>query len=242
MSNAEKPPPAWRVPEQARRRLGLILAVAVPALVAAAAVLLLSRGDGAHSTHASAVPVPSERRRDLGPAATRALRPIGALQGHSGVTSGARKPPDGGPRPALPERISIPAAKVDTLVDRVGTKADGAIRVPGIGRAGWYEGGPRPGEAGRAVIIGHLDTSRGPGLFARVPSLVRGQAIDVTDRRGHVHRYRVAGRSQVRKDRFPTEEVYGGGARPVLVLVTCGGPYDQKSGYRDNILVFATAA
>ncbi len=241
MSDAERPPPARRAPERVRRRLGLILAVAVPALAAAAAVLLLSRGDGAHSTRASRASVPNEARRDLGLGATRALRPIVALRGHSGLTRGTPKLPDGG-RPALPERISIPAAKVDTIVDRVGTKADGAIRVPGIGRAGWYEGGPRPGEAGRAVIIGHLDTSRGPGLFARVPSLVRGQAIDVTDRRGHVHRYRVAGRSQVRKDRFPTEEVYGGGARPVLVLVTCGGPYDQKSGYRDNILVFATAA
>jgi hypothetical protein len=242
VSDAERPPPARRAPERVRRRLGLILAVAVPALAAAAAVLLLSRGDGSDPTHASAALVPNEGRRDLGPAATRALRPIVALRGHVGAAPGTRKPSDGGPRPALPERISIPAAKVDTIVDRVGTKADGAIRVPGVGRAGWYEGGPRPGEAGRAVIIGHLDTSRGPGLFARVPSLTRGQAIDVTDRRGHVHRYRVAGRAQVRKDHFPTEEVYGGGPRPVLVLVTCGGPYDQESGYRDNILVFARAA
>lgn len=225
-------------------RRGLILAVALPALLAAAAVLLLSRPDGEDSSRASAgrVTAPDEAQRDLGPGPTRALRPILALRGSSGVKPHALEPRAGGVRPALPERISIPAARVDTIVDRVGTKRNGTIRVPRIGRAGWYEGGPRPGERGRAVIIGHLDTRKGPGLFARVPSLRRGDAIDVTDRGGRVHRYRVASRARVRKDRFPTEQVYGGGKRRVLVLVTCGGPYTQESGYRDNILVFATAA
>lgn len=223
-----------------RSRLGLILAVALPALMAAAAVILLSRGGGPDSPRAS-VAHGGEPRRDLGPQATRALRPIIAYRGRSGVTASPLEPLDGGMRPAPPERISIPAAKVNTIVDQVGTRRNGTIRVPGIGRAGWYEGGPRPGEPGRAVVIGHLDTRSGPGLFARVPSLGRGEAIDVTDRRGEVHRYRVAGRARVRKGRFPTQEVYGGGRRPVLVLVTCGGPYDRDSGYRDNILVFAKA-
>ena len=44
-----------------------------------------------------------------------------------------------------------------------------------------------------------------------------------------MHDFRVVGRAQVRKDRFPTEEVYGGSGRPALVLVTCGGPYDRET-------------
>jgi len=118
---------------------------------------------------------------------------------------------------------------------------EGVLRVPEVGRAGWYDAGPRPGEVGRAVIIGHLDTRRGPGLFARVPSLRRGSTIIVTDRLGSRHRYRVVGTAQVQKERFPADEVYGGAKAPVLVLVTCGGPFTKGEGYRDNVLLFARA-
>jgi hypothetical protein len=91
-------------------------------------------------------------------------------------------------------------------------------------------------------MIGHLDTKRGPGLFARVPRVPIGAGIQITDRRGEVHSYEVVGRAQVRKDRFPTSEVYGSASSPVLVLVTCGGPYTEGRGYRDNILLYARAA
>ena len=111
-----------------------------------------------------------------------------------------------------------------------------------MGRAGWFRGGPRPGEAGRSVIIGHLDTKSGPGLFARVPDLLPGTVVSVTDRRGDVWEYNVVGAAQVPKDRFPAEDVYGGSARPVLVLITCGGPFTEGEGYRDNVLVYARPA
>ena len=127
-----------------------------------------------------------------------------ATAGRGGVRGNELEDLAGGVRPAVPDRIAIPAARVDTVVDAVGTGRGGAIRVPSLGRAGWYDGGPRPGEPGRAVIIGHLDTKRGPGLFARVPSLRTGEDIRITDRRGRVHDYLVVGRAQVRKDRFPT--------------------------------------
>ena len=121
---------------------------------------------------------------------------------------------EGGVRPAPPQRISIPDAGVETVVDPVGTRR-GEIEVPELGRAGWFEGGPRPGEAGRAVVIGHLDTKRGPGLFARVPAVPVGAEVrDHRPPRGGRTRYEVVGRAQVRKDRFPTAEVYGGRVAP----------------------------
>ena len=115
--------------------------------------------------------------------------------------------------------------------------------VPDVGRAGWYSGGPRPGEKGRAVIVGHLDTRRGPGLFARIAGLARGTRHAVTDRAGAgAHGTAVVGTAQVQKAASPTGSVYGGGRRPVLVLVTCGGPYIEGRGYRDNVIVYARAA
>jgi sortase (surface protein transpeptidase) len=123
----------------------------------------------------------------------------------------------------------------------VQARRDG-IEVPPAGWAGWYSGGARPGEPGRAVVIGHFDTSEGAGVFERVPSLDRGALIEVTDDRGDVHSYRVVGVTQVRKQRFPTRAVYGHSRNPVLVLVTCGGPYVAGRGYRDNVLVYARSA
>lgn len=225
---------------------GLLLAVALPALAAAAAVLAFAGGDAVGGPAGSpshlaraAEAVPS---RMLGPAGTaRALRPLVAESGRAGVQPSPLEPLEGGVRPAPPQRISIPAAGVDAVVEPV-AEHHGALRVPHIGRAGWWDGGPRPGENGRAVLIGHLDTHHGPGLFARVPRLPPGTSLAVTDRRGDVHRYNVVGGAEVRKDRFPVDSVYGGADRPVLVLVTCGGPFVQGRGYRDNVLLYARAA
>ena len=47
----------------------------------------------------------------------------------------------------------------------------------------------------------------------------------------------------VGKDAFPTAEVYGPQAGPVLRLVTCGGEFDRATGhYTDNVIAFASAA
>ncbi|GAC1316036.1 MAG: class F sortase [Thermoleophilaceae bacterium] len=143
-------------------------------------------------------------------------------------------------RPAPPARISIPALGVDAPVDPVRGTATG-MEVPQVGRAGWYDAGPRPGEAGRAVLIGHLDARNGPGLFALLPGVAEGTGVSITDAAGAVHRYRVVGRAQVRKALFPTNAVYGPADRPVLVMITCGGPYTAGEGYRDNVLVYAAA-
>ena len=101
--------------------------------------------------------------------------------------------------------------------------------MPPLGRAGWFEDGPRPGEPGRAVVIGHLDTKRGPGLFARVPKVPVGAGVRITDRRGDVYSFEVIGTAQVRKDRFPDGRglrvgvAPGAGARDLRRAVH-GGP------------------
>jgi len=207
------------VPRRGLRRLGLLLAVALPAGGAAVAVLA--------TAGAGREPAPSQ------PGAPAGLAEAAAVQ--------AGDPPSRAPRgrrPAPPTWISIPAAGLSARIEGVAARR-GVLRVPAVGRAGWFRGGPRPGEAGRSVIIGHLDTKTGPGLFARVPHLLPGTVVSVTDRRGDVWDYNVVGAARVRKDRFPADEVYGGSARPVLVLITCGGPFTEADGYRDNVLVYA---
>ena len=69
-----------------------------------------------------------------------------------------------------------------------------------------------------------------------------GTRVSITDQRGEVHRFNVIGSTQIEKAEFPEEQVYGPSENPVLVLITCGGPYTPGVGYRDNVLVYARAA
>jgi sortase (surface protein transpeptidase) len=173
-------------------------------------------------------------------AATAPLRPIVVRGGRPQLGSEAAGPATNVDRPAEPARLAIPSLGVRADVQRVGSTAIG-IEVPQVGRAGWFDEGPRPGEPGRAVMIGHLDSQTGPGLFALLPGVERGTDVSITDERGAVHRFKVVGKAQVTKATFPSAAVYGPSPSPVLVLITCGGPYDPATGYRDNVIVYARA-
>lgn len=43
----------------------------------------------------------------------------------------------------------------------------------------------------------------------------------------------------VPKTGFPTREVYGPTSYAALRLITCGGHYDRRTGYADNVIVYA---
>ncbi len=140
-----------------------------------------------------------------------------------------------------PVRLRIPAVGVDTRLESLGRAADRTIALPSApGLAGWYAQGPRPGQPGPAVIIGHVDWDHGPAVFHRLSELRQGAAVHVDRADGSTVRFRVTGRKQVAKSRFPTDEVYAPDLAPSLRLITCGGGYDRASrNYRDNVIVFA---
>jgi hypothetical protein len=142
---------------------------------------------------------------------------------------------------APPVRIRIPAAHVDTALQRLRRAPDGTIRVPSRpGIAGWYAEGPRPGQPGPAVMLGHVDSATGPAVFFHVPELRPGDAVHIDRADGSTARFRVTHLSQVPKNRFPTDLVYAPTLDASLRLVTCGGSVDPASRhYRDNVIVFA---
>jgi sortase (surface protein transpeptidase) len=148
-----------------------------------------------------------------------------------------------GYRPApVPVRLRIPPIHVTSGLERLGRARDGTIQEPTRWEvAGWYAQGPRPGDPGSAVIMGHVDSTRGPAVFYRLRQLGPGDRIDVTRADGSVARFVVQRTGQYDKRRFPTDEVYYPTLTPELRLVTCGGEFDFTTGhYRSNIIVFAT--
>ena len=223
---------------------GFAAATLVPGAAAAALVIGLG-GDRPASVEAGPPAPALARLADLPgirvPPHPKALQPVVPVRGRMGIRVARFEPLAGGIRPAPPGRIRIPAADVNAAIEPVQAHPAG-IEVPSEGWAGWYSGGARPGEPGRAVVIGHVDTKDGPGVFARVPTLDAGDRIEIVDHRGAPHDYKVVGVTRVRKSRFPTRAVYGHSRNPVLVLVTCGGPFKPGGGYRDNVLVYARSA
>lgn len=143
------------------------------------------------------------------------------------------------PRSA-PLQVTIPAIGVRARLVRLGLNPDGSIQVPAAERAGWYGGGPAPGERGPAVIVGHVDSSRGPAVFYDLGRLRPADRIEVDRADGKVAVFTVESIERVPKDRFPTGRVYGPLDHAGLRLITCGGPFDRaRRGYRDNVIVYA---
>jgi sortase (surface protein transpeptidase) len=171
----------------------------------------------------------------------------------SGCQGGGGEPPDevaASTRPVTDEQaevgrpvsIAIPAAGVDAQVVAVGLRSDGAMEVPGVDLAGWYEPGPRPGEAGPAVIVGHVDSRDGPAVFFRLGELRRGDRIVVGQQGGGGRSFVVDRVERRPKEALPKERIWNRTNRPVLRLITCGGGFDRSTGHhRDNIIVFARA-
>jgi Sortase domain len=136
--------------------------------------------------------------------------------------------------------VQIPAIGVDSGLMDLGLNTDGSLEVPPNGfPAGWYTGGPTPGELGPAIIAGHIDWN-GPGVFYNLHNLQPGDQVTVTRADGSHPAFRVSKVAQYPKDQFPTTLVYGNIDHAGLRLITCGGSFDSQSGhYDDNTVVFA---
>lgn len=148
-------------------------------------------------------------------------------------------PPDE-PQPA-PVAVDIPSIGVHASVVGVGIDPTGLLEAPhDFGIAGWWTSGPTPGATGAAVIVGHLDSYRGPAAFFRVPALRPGAGVDVRRADGSTAHFVVDALRQYPKNDLPAGLVYGPTSRPELRLITCGGAFDRRArSYEDNVVVFA---
>ena len=143
---------------------------------------------------------------------------------------------------ARPVSLTIPAIGVRTGLVHLGLTSSGALQVPSnTTMAGWYTGSARPGATGAAVIVGHIDSQNGPGVFFRLRLLHAGSRVYVRRADGTLAVFRVTSLRSYPKARFPTLAVYGPVPDAELRLITCGGAFDVATGhYLSNVIVYAT--
>lgn len=172
---------------------------------------------------------------------TRSETPPAGATGPAVPTTPATLPPAGSGL-AAPARFLSPPIGVDLPVVAVGVADDGQMELPGsVREVGWYSYGPRPGEpAGTTVLAAHVDTrADGLGPFARLRDLRRGDALIVTDARGRDRHYVVRAVDDVEKADLAMDQLFRRDGEPELKVVTCGGPFSKRTGYRDNLVVSA---
>ncbi|MBW4029748.1 MAG: class F sortase [Acidobacteria bacterium] len=135
----------------------------------------------------------------------------------------------------------VPALGIDLAVGQLGLQANHQVQVPTTAHTvGWFRLGPTPGQVGSAVILGHVDSYRGPGVFFELKTLAVGAPIEVRRADGSVMEFRVTRVVEYPKSNFPDALVYGSSSGRYLNLVTCGGTFDHATGsYESNIVVFS---
>ena len=167
-------------------------------------------------------------------------------RGRTAAPPDVRLPPSVRPlKGALPQRIDIPALGVQAPVVARGLDARGALDPPPYDQAGvvgWYAAGTRPGAAGAALMVGHVDTATRPAVFTGLRTMRPGETVRVFRADGRVAEFTVDDVRVLARDHFDARRAYGARqhGRAELKLITCGGTFDRATrSYTADVVVSA---
>ncbi len=143
---------------------------------------------------------------------------------------------------SVPVSLRVPSLALSVPLSTLGLNADGTIQVPTNDvEPGWFRLGPTPGQIGSAVILGHVDSRQGPGVFFQLRTLQAGDQVQVSLTDGAVVNFAVTSVATYTKTQFPAQQVYTSHGISALQLVTCGGAFDAQTGhYLSNIVVYTS--
>lgn len=133
----------------------------------------------------------------------------------------------------VPASIEIPAIKVKTAIEHVGTLKDGRMDVPkNPDNVGWYQPGTLPGASGNAVIAGHVDDLTSPAVFYDLHILKNGDKIIVKDQNGETLTFEVYDQKTFPRMDAPIEDIFGFSYASTLNLITCSGEFNPETTER----------
>jgi sortase A len=138
-------------------------------------------------------------------------------------------------------QLSIPKIGVTAHIQNVGITKKGNIGTPNnFTDVGWYKYGPLPGDAGTAIIDGHVDNGFAlPGVFKHLSDLKLGDDVYVTTHEGKILHFVVTNIATYDYD-APTNEIFTQSKNPTLLLITCAGTWVDEIGTHNKRLVVTT--
>lgn len=142
----------------------------------------------------------------------------------------------------LPVRIEIPRIKIKAPLESVGLTFQGAVAVPkGLTNAAWYNLGPRPGEIGNAIIVGHYGHWKNgvQTVFNNLSKLRKGDKLYIKDKTGATLTFVVREFKTYRPSDDATDVFVSSDDKAHLNLITCEGTWDKISrSYSRRLVVF----
>jgi sortase (surface protein transpeptidase) len=114
-------------------------------------------------------------------------------------------------RPPARWALDVPSIGVSAKLLTFGTHQGGDLPVPALTQAddpAWYKFTATPGTPGNAVMVGHVGTYTGPGVFYDLYLLMPGNPIYVTTGAGRED-FRVTSVTEVPKPDFPVNKIFG---------------------------------
>ncbi|MHB0978345.1 MAG: class F sortase [Minisyncoccota bacterium] len=142
-----------------------------------------------------------------------------------------------------PLNLKIPKIAVDTLIEQVGLTREGDVDSPdGPTNTAWYNLGPRPGEIGNSVIVGHFGWKNNtPAVFDNLSKLEKGDKIYVEDDQGIITTF-IVNEIKTYDSKDNASDVFNSNDnKSHLNLITCKGVWNEKNkGYSERLVVFST--
>lgn len=196
----------------------------------------------------SATPTPATSRAPVPAAVPRATGP--------GASSSTRAPTPAvaAVKPGIPVTVLAEDHRLRAPVSANRLRADNSLYVPSNARAvSWASQDVAPGTGhGTIILVGHINYGGVAGAFSDLADYRVGQIITLVLADGRRMKYAVAAPpievnkdkvSQRRQELFDQTHSYGLRGRPRssrLLLLSCGGIFDNRSGhYESNIFVYA---
>jgi LPXTG-site transpeptidase (sortase) family protein len=176
----------------------------------------------------------------VGETTTRVYLPNTALTQLIQTTSAES---DSAPQPASGMRLQIPSINLDAPVDQLGPDAQGHLTAPTKwDDTGWYRDGPRPGQDGVALIMGHVDSNVGPAVFWNLHKVPVGASVVVNDN-GRQLEFRVTDSRSFPETQPPLGDIFSTDPPSRLALLTCSGDFNPLTHrYNDRLMVTAQLA
>jgi LPXTG-site transpeptidase (sortase) family protein len=142
-----------------------------------------------------------------------------------------------------PVRLVIPSIHVDAVVESRGLDGNRNLdTAQDFEHAAWYDRGPAPGQAGNALINGHVNWWTGDAVFTRLKQLRAGDQITVYRADGTSVIFRVTGR-QVVDANSRVAWLFAPTTTAMLTLITCAGVWNPLTlTNTERLLVSASLA
>lgn len=138
--------------------------------------------------------------------------------------------------------LRIPTINADAQIESVGLTPEGAVDVPkGPSDAAWFNLGPRPGDIGSSVIVGHSGWKNGiPAVFDNLHKLKKDDKIYLQDEKGSITTFIVREIKTYGQNEDVSNIFISNDGKAHLNLITCTGVWDDVLKGRLNRLIIFT--